>query len=394
MSPPTPLAGIRVIEFSHVIMGPSCGLILGDLGADVIKVEPVPDGDNTRRLRGSGVGFFVTFNRNKRSIALDLDKEAGRSIAEKLIESADVVIENFRTGMLERFGLGYQAAVKKNPGIIYCSLKGFLSGPYEQRTALDEVVQMMGGLAYMTGPQGRPIRAGASVNDIMGGMFAVIGILAALRERTITGRGQVVKSALFENNVYLMGTHMAQYAITGEIPEPMPSRQFVWPVYDVFETEDSQIFIGVITDTHWQAFCGIFDLSDLASNPTLNSNRSRVAAREQFMPRLRRLFRALPQQEVVNRCERATLPFAPIMRPDQLYDDPQLNSPGAMINVALPEGREVRVPALPIEMNNERPGKWRDVPDIGEHSAEIAAELGYSEAEIADLKNSGLLFGR
>jgi crotonobetainyl-CoA:carnitine CoA-transferase CaiB-like acyl-CoA transferase len=394
VSPPTPLAGIRVIEFSHVIMGPSCGLILGDLGADVIKVEPVPDGDNTRRLRGSGVGFFVTFNRNKRSIALDLDKEAGRSIAEKLIESADVVIENFRTGMLERFGLGYQAAVKKNPGIIYCSLKGFLSGPYEQRTALDEVVQMMGGLAYMTGPQGRPIRAGASVNDIMGGMFAVIGILAALRERTITGRGQVVKSALFENNVYLMGTHMAQYAITGEIPEPMPSRQFVWPVYDVFETEDSQIFIGVITDTHWQAFCGIFDLSDLASNPTLNSNRSRVAAREQFMPRLRRLFRALPQQEVVNRCERATLPFAPIMRPDQLYDDPQLNSPGAMINVALPEGREVRVPALPIEMNNERPGKWRDVPDIGEHSAEIAAELGYSEAEIADLKNSGLLFGR
>jgi crotonobetainyl-CoA:carnitine CoA-transferase CaiB-like acyl-CoA transferase len=394
VSPPTPLAGIRVIEFSHVIMGPSCGLILGDLGADVIKVEPVPDGDNTRRLRGSGVGFFVTFNRNKRSIALDLDKEAGRSIAEKLIESADVVIENFRTGMLERFGLGYQAAVKKNPGIIYCSLKGFLSGPYEQRTALDEVVQMMGGLAYMTGPQGRPIRAGASVNDIMGGMFAVIGILAALRERAITGLGQVVKSALFENNVYLMGTHMAQYAITGEIPEPMPSRQFVWPVYDVFETEDSQIFIGVITDTHWQAFCGMFDLSDLASNPTLNSNRSRVAAREQFMPRLRRLFRALPQQEVVDRCERANLPFAPIMRPDQLYDDPQLNSPGAMLNVTLPEGREIRVPALPIEMNNERPGKWRDVPDIGEHSAEIAAELGYSEAEIADLKNSGLLFGR
>lgn len=394
MSPPTPLAGIRVIEFSHVIMGPSCGLILGDLGADVIKVEPAPDGDNTRRLRGSGAGFFATFNRNKRSIALDLNKEAGRSIAEKLIESADVVVENFRTGMLERFGLGYETMAKKSPGIIYCSLKGFLSGPYEQRAALDEVVQMMGGLAYMTGPQGRPIRAGASVNDIMGGMFAVIGILAALRERANSGRGQVVKSALFENNVYLMGTHMAQYAITGEIPAPMPSRQFVWPVYDVFETEDSQIFIGVITDTHWQAFCDMFDLSDLANDPTLNSNYSRVAAREQFMPRLGRLFRTLPQQEVVDRCERANLPFAPIMRPDQLYDDPQLNSPGAMINVTLPEGREISVPALPIEMNNERPSKWRDVPRIGEHSVEIAAELGYSEAEIAELKNSGLLFGR
>ncbi|HWV80893.1 MAG TPA: CaiB/BaiF CoA-transferase family protein, partial [Hyphomicrobiaceae bacterium] len=211
-----PLAGVRVVEFCHVIMGPTCGLILGDLGADVIKVEPAPNGDNTRRMVGSGAGFFATYNRNKRSLALDMKTPEGMEISKKLIASADVLTENFRPGAMDALGLGYEALKKTNERLIYCSLKGFLSGPYDKRSALDEVVQMMAGLAYMTGPVGRPLRAGASVNDMMGGMFAAIGILAALRERDRTGEGQLVQSALYENCAFLVGQHMMQYVVTGK----------------------------------------------------------------------------------------------------------------------------------------------------------------------------------
>ena len=167
-----PLSGIRVVEFSHMVMGPSCGLVLGDLGAEVVKVEPIPQGDNTRRLVGAGAGFFAAFNRNKKSLVLDLKTDKGVAFAKKLIGHSDVLTENFRPGGLDALGLGYEALKEDHPGLIYCSLKGFLAGPYENRAALDEVVQMMGGLAYMTGPPGRPLRAGTSVNDIMGGMFA------------------------------------------------------------------------------------------------------------------------------------------------------------------------------------------------------------------------------
>ena len=240
-----PLAGIRVVEFSHMVMGPSCGLILGDLGADVIKVEPVGEGDNTRRLPGSGAGFFAAFNRNKQSLALDIKAPKGLAFAKKLIARSDALIENFRPGGLDALGLGYDALSIDNPGLIYCSLKGFLSGPYEHRPALDETVQMMGGLAYMTGPPGRPLRAGASVNDIMGGMFAVIGIMGALMERAHTGRGQRIRSALFENNAFLVSQHMAQFAVTGKAAAPMPARISSWGIYDVFDTADaSQIFIA------------------------------------------------------------------------------------------------------------------------------------------------------
>ena len=216
-----PLEGIRVVEFVHVIMGPSCGLVLADLGAEVIKVEPL-DGDHTRKLTVSGAGFFPTFNRNKKSIAVDLKSAEGKEIIAKLIKSADVVTENFRPGAMDKLGFGYEQLKAAQPKLIYCSLKGFLAGPYENRAGLDETAQMMGGLAYMTGPVGRPLRAGASVNDIMGGMFAAIAILAAVIERTATGRGQYVKSALFENCAFLMGQHMTEGFMTGKPVVPMP----------------------------------------------------------------------------------------------------------------------------------------------------------------------------
>lgn len=391
MNDTLPLAGVKVVEFSHMVMGPSCGLVLGDLGADVIKVEPI-EGDNTRRLTGSGAGFFPAFNRNKRSLAVDLKSEDGLALARRLVASTDVVTENFRPGALDKMGLGYEALAATHPRLIYCSLKGFLAGPYEHRTALDEVVQMMGGLAYMTGPPGRPLRAGSSVNDIMGGMFAAMGIMAALLERARTGRGQLVKSALFENNLYLVAQHMMQFAVTGTPAAPMPNRLAAWAVYDVFETGDGQqIFIGIVSDTQWSAFCAHFGLDDLAADPALATNPMRVKARDQFMPRLRALFAGLPRAELIAAVEGIGLPFAPITKPEDLFDDPHMQHPGAMVPVTLPDGRESRVPALPLEMDGRRFGRRLDVPRPGQQSTAIAAELGYSEDEISRLVAAGVL---
>jgi crotonobetainyl-CoA:carnitine CoA-transferase CaiB-like acyl-CoA transferase len=387
-----PLHGIRVVEFSHMVMGPTCGLILADLGADVIKVEPAKRGDNTRNLPGSGAGFFISFNRNKRSLALDVISPRGLDVAKKLIARCDVLIENFRPGGMEAIGLGYAAVKPLNPRLIYCSLKGFLSGPYEHRPALDEVVQMMGGLAYMTGPPGRPLRAGAPVNDMMGGMFAAIGILAALRQRDESGEGQHIKSSLFENAAFLVSTSMAQYAVTGKPAAPMPARISAWAVYDVFDTaDDLQIFVGVVTDTQWRIFCEMFNQPELAADLSLQTNSQRVAARERVLPRLRALFKGLTRAEAAQACEKANLPFAPITRPDELFGDPQLNAPGAMVEVSLPGGGSTLLPALPLEFGGERFGRRLDIPKAGEHSEAIAEEIGIGRQEIDALRRDGIL---
>jgi crotonobetainyl-CoA:carnitine CoA-transferase CaiB-like acyl-CoA transferase len=383
---PMPLAGLRVVEFSHMVMGPSSGLILADLGADVIKIEPMGDGDNTRKLAGSGAGFFVSLNRNKRSIQVNLKSASGMAFVRRLIATADIMTENFRPGALDALGLGFENLKADHPRLIYCSMKGFLTGPYEHRMALDEVVQMMGGLAYMTGPPGRPLRAGASVNDLMGGMFAVIGILAAIEERHRTGKGQLIKSGLFENNMFLMAQHMMQYAVTGKPAAPMPNRVAAWAVYDVFDTADqNQVFVGVVSDTQWAAFCDEFKLDDLKADPALDSNRNRVLARERYMPRLRAMFAALSSSAILATCERIGLPFAPINRPEDMFDDPHLKHPGAMVDVTVAAARKAPVPALPLEFDGLRPGLRLDVPSAGQHTATIAAELGLSVDDISKL---------
>lgn len=379
---PKPLDGLKVVEFTHMVMGPAAGLMFADLGAEVLKIEPV-DGDKTRRLRGSGAGYFSMYNRNKKSLAIDLKSEDGAKIAHDLIDQADIFIENFRPGALDKLGFGYDALSTRNPRLIYCSEKGFLDGPYSHRTALDEVAQMMGGLAYMTGPPGRPLRAGASVIDVTGGMFGAIAVLAALRERDQTGKGSHVTASLFETTVFLVGQHMAQMAVTGQAAAPMPARVSAWAVYDVFDVKnDEKVFVGVVTDTQWTKFCEAFDLGDLAADESLSTNNARVSCRDTLLPRLRELFSTYTQSELMNKLETIGLPFAPISRPEDLLEDPHLKASGGLLDMTIPNGGDIALPALPISMSGDRLGKRYDPPNIGEHSRETLLSLGFTDEQI------------
>ncbi|MGH3000572.1 MAG: CaiB/BaiF CoA transferase family protein, partial [Gaiellaceae bacterium] len=350
-----PLAGIRVVELSHVVMGPACGLILADLGADVVKVEPPIVGDKTRNLGAASAGLFTTYSRNKRSVAVDVRIPEGFAFIRRLIAQADVLVENFRPGALDAVGLDYGSLSEETPRLIYCSLKGFLGGPYEQRVALDEVVQMMGGLAYMTGPPGHPLRAGASINDLMGAVFAVAGVVAALYDRERSGRGTLVKAGLFENNAFLVAQHMARFAITGDAPRPMPVRDSGWGVYDVFEASDEEpVFVAVVTDGQWRAFCDAFGLAELAAMEALATNRLRVESREWLIPKLADLLGLRTRGEICNLCEAAGVGFAPIRRPDELFDDPHLSRPGARVDVTLEDGTATWLPGVPLELDGRR----------------------------------------
>ncbi|MES2361564.1 MAG: CaiB/BaiF CoA-transferase family protein [Pseudomonadota bacterium] len=390
---PLPYAGVRVVEFTHMVMGPTCGLLLADLGAEVVKVEPI-EGDSTRRLLGSGSGFFPTFNRNKKSIALDLKQPEGAEAALRLIATADIVSENFKPGTMKKLGLDYDTLKKLNPRLIYVSHKGFLPGPYDHRTALDEVVQMMGGLAYMTGRSGDPLRAGTSVNDIMGGMFGAIGAMAALRQRELTGKGCEVQSALFENNVFLVAQHMMQFAATGKAADPMPSRISAWAVYDVFTVKDGeQVFLAVVSDKQWAIFCKAFGFEDMLADPRLKTNNDRVRARDWMMPILRSLLAGRSAAELSAVFEQNELPFAPITRPQDLFDDPHLNATGGLAPIRMNDGSESKVPLMPFTLGGERPGIRLQPPLLGEHSTSLLREVGYSDAQIAALKTQNITTG-
>jgi crotonobetainyl-CoA:carnitine CoA-transferase CaiB-like acyl-CoA transferase len=390
---PLPYAGIRVVEFTHMVMGPTCGMVLADLGAEVIKVEPI-EGDSTRHLLGSGAGFFPTFNRNKKSIALDLKKPEGLQAALRLIATADIVSENFKPGTMAKLGLDYASLKKLNPRLIYVSHKGFRPGPYEQRTALDEVVQMMGGLAYMTGRPGDPLRAGTSVNDIMGGMFGAIGAMAALRQRELSGEGSEVQAALFENNVFLVAQHMMQFASTGKAANPMPSRISAWAIYDVFTVKDGeQIFLAAVSDKQWAIFCEALGLAELLADPRLTTNNDRVQARDWMMPQLRPHLAGRSAAELAAIFEANELPFAPITRPEELFADRHLNESGGLAPIRLNNGTESKVPLLPLTIGGTRPGVRLQPPRAGEHTAALLQELGYSDDEVAALRDQGTVAG-
>jgi crotonobetainyl-CoA:carnitine CoA-transferase CaiB-like acyl-CoA transferase len=387
-----PLAGVRVLEFSHAIMGPSAGLMLADMGADVVKIEPAPGGDPTRRLPGFGAGFFPGFNRNKRSVAIDLKRPEGKAAVHRLAARADILLENYGPGTMDRLGCGYEQLRAVNPRLLYLALKGFLAGPYENRTALDEVVQFQAGLAFMTGPPGKPLRAGASIVDILGASFGVSAVLAALRERDRTGEGQRVSSALFESTAFLMLSHMAGSIATGEAPRPMPARQGAWAIYDVFDTaDDDQLFIGVTSDQQWARFAEAFALEALVADPRLATNESRTRERAWLIPALREIIGKYPKAEVRQRCETAAVSWAPVGKPSDLFTDPHLLSHGGLLDTAIPllagGVAMAALPALPVAFGADRarPGLTRQPPSIGEHNAEVLAEVGFTPAEIAQL---------
>jgi crotonobetainyl-CoA:carnitine CoA-transferase CaiB-like acyl-CoA transferase len=390
-----PLKGCKVVEFTHMVMGPTCGLVLADMGADVIKIEPI-EGDRTRQLMGAGTGFFPMFNRNKRNLLLDLKQAEGVAIAKQLCLTADIVAENFKSGVMAKYGLDYAQLSAQNQRLIYITLKGFLPGPYAHRTALDEVVQMMGGLAYMTGRPGDPLRAGTSVNDIMGGMFGAIGALGALIERGISGKGQEVQSALFENNIFLVGQHMMQYAMTGQAPSPMPSRISPWAIYDVFTVKNNeQIFLAAVSDGQWQTLCTLMQWADLLANSAYLSNNDRVAARPILLEEIRNRLKPFLATELAQLFESAGLPFAPINRPEDLLDDPHLNQTGGLMPVVLSDGpragETVKTTLLPFTLDGQRLGVRLNPPRMGEHSNAILTELGFSQTDIDGLLKRGVV---
>jgi crotonobetainyl-CoA:carnitine CoA-transferase CaiB-like acyl-CoA transferase len=389
---PQPLKGLKVVEFTHMVMGPTCGMVLADLGAEVIKVEPI-EGDRTRTLLGAGAGFFPMFNRNKKSIQIDLHKPEGAAVARRLCATADVVAENFKPGTMAKYGLDHASLSRANPRLIYASLKGFLPGPYDHRTALDEVVQMMGGLAYMTGRPGDPLRAGSSVNDIMGGMFGAIAILGALIQRGITGRGMEVQAALYENNIFLVGQHMLQYAITGQPAAPMPARISPWAIYDVFTVKDGeQIFLAAVSDAQWLTFCDTLGFADLKADARYATNNDRVGLRDQLLGELRARLAGRSAAEISRAMEEAGLPFAPIRKPEELLDDPHLLATGGLAEIQLTDGaragQTVKTTLFPFTLDGERLGVKLNPPRRGEHSRDVLKAIGLADAEIDALIES------
>jgi crotonobetainyl-CoA:carnitine CoA-transferase CaiB-like acyl-CoA transferase len=390
MSGPTPLQHLKVIEFTHMVMGPAVGAVLASLGAEVLRIEPI-GGDRTRDLIGSGAGYFPMYNRHKHSIAINLKDPEGLEIARNLVGDADILIENYRPGAMDRLGLGYEELSQINPRLIYCSQKGFLPGPYENRTALDEVAQMMGGLAYMTGPPGQPLRAGSSVIDVAGGMFGVIAILAAVEERHRSGKGQLVQSSLFETTVYLVGQHMAQQAVTGKAANPMPARISAWAIYDVFQTQDDPIFIGVVTDALWEKFCKLFELDALWDDESLRENNARVLARDRIMLKIRDLVSCYRRDDLIAKLEGTGLPFAPIARPEDMFNDPHLCANGGLEEVLMPSGKKTNLPTIPIEMNGKRPSMDCELSAVGANTDEILEALGRGRDAINALRLKGVV---
>lgn len=397
-----PLAGIRVLDFGHMVMGPSCGLVLADLGAEVVRIEPV-GGDPTRHLTGFASGFFCMFNRNKQSVSLDLKSEEGMAVVRQLLAQADVVLENFGPGAMERLGLGWEAVHAINPRTVYCQLKGYLPGPYEEHMALDEVVQMQGGLAYMTGPRGQPLRAGASVVDIGGGMFGAIAILAALHQRHASGKGSFVQSGLFETTAFFVGQHMATSAITGQATQPMPTwrepkagpepggQVSSWSIYRTFEAADGTVFIGVTSEQQWARFCQSFGLAELAGDPDFAQPAQRRQNSARMLQLVEQHLARMPVGEVVRLGREARISVAPVARPDDLFDDPHLNAGGGLAPTRMRGGRQSKLPTLPIAYNGARFGLRLQPPDSGADNAEVLGALGYTEAQIAAMRASRVI---
>jgi len=393
-----PLEGTRVVEFGHIVAGPTAGMILGDMGADVIKVEP-PDAGTPRRPGNQRTGSFFFFNRNKRSVVVDLATPKGRQIALRLVRRADVLIENMAPGTMERLGLGYPRVHRENPHLVYCSIKGFLTGPHQSRPLLDEPAQMATGLAYMTGPPGRPLRAGASVVDIGAAAFAVIGALAALLERRTTRQGRHITAGLFETALFYVGQHMAHAQLTGEAPSPMSTAQTGGKrrgsaIYDLFTCKDGrQVFIAIASDSQWRRFCSVLGMEDLVDDPRLQSNDDRALERERLLPRIAQAVAGRESQDLEATLAGAVVTVAPVHTPLSVLEDPHVASERRTLaaRIGTVDGR---LPALPCESEAWELSVRRHAPgEPGQETREVLLELGYPSREVEALARKGIVRG-
>jgi crotonobetainyl-CoA:carnitine CoA-transferase CaiB-like acyl-CoA transferase len=390
--PALSLDGVRVIDLSRVIAGPWCGALLADLGADVIKVEDTGPGDESRTWpphKDGEAAAYLLFNRNKRGIALDLKQPEAVEVVKRLVKDADVVIENFRTGTMESFGLGYDVLDRINPRLIYCSVSAFgRTGPRKDSPGYEALMQAFSGIMSITGePGGQPVRAGVSFLDLTTGILCALGVSNAIIQREKTGLGQRVDGSLLETAVSLLAFHAEGYLLTGALPRPLGSGHPSLSPYRNFKCGDGQwIFIAAANDRFWQKLAKALGLTDLAADPRFEKNQGRVANRAELEGILEKTIGALDREPLLKRLEEADVPATPVNTVDQVMNDPQTAERGIVQRVMHPKLGEIPVVGMPLSFSAMTPGVRRHAPMRGEHTDEILAECGYSAAQIADLR--------
>ncbi|HEX9903430.1 MAG TPA: CoA transferase [Propylenella sp.] len=382
-----PLEGMRVIELAHIMAGPVCGLMLADMGADVIKVEK-PEGDDSRRFLPPDVNgesaAFMMLNRNKRGIVLDLKRDRDREIARRLLRTADVVIENYRRGTMERLGLGYDVLRADNPGLIYCEVSGFgRSGPYADRGGFDLIAQGMSGLMSITGeaPDRPPVKVGAPVTDITAGILAALGVCAAYARRLQTGEGQRVDTSLFEAGIVHTYWQSAIALATGRSPGPMGSAHPLNAPYQAFATSDGWLNVGAANQKNWERLVGAVGAPELLDDPRFSSNRRRMENLAELVERLAPVFRSRPTGEWLKVLEEAEVPAGPVLSISAMHADPQTVARGMVVEVDHPVAGATRAIGLPIKFSGTPGAVHRPAPLLGQHTSEVLAELGYTDID-------------
>jgi crotonobetainyl-CoA:carnitine CoA-transferase CaiB-like acyl-CoA transferase len=385
-----PLKGVKVIDFSHAWAGPTCTMLLGDAGADTIKVEPTT-GDFYRTAMDGAV--FINVNRNKRSIALDLKTNEGRRIALKLVERADVLVENFVPGVMDRLGLGYQTISKMNPRIIYCSISGFgQEGPYHKRPSFDPVAQAMSGIMLATGePDRPPVRILPPMLDYSAGIHAAYGIIIALLNREQTGKGERIDISLMDIGIVQMGAFVTHYTMTGELPERMGSAHKAWAPYQAFEASDGWVMIAVASDEMWLNLCKVLKLEDLGNDSRYATPQSRRKHRKELAELLTKVTRQYRARELESLLSEAGVPSGQLRNIAEVVEDPQVKARDLIDDIEYPGLGKIKVVKNPIFFSGHAPRTQLQAPQLGEHTAAVLAELGYSEAEIQRLEDTGIV---